>query len=378
MKQYLENIQLDFLIEKYGNDYKKEIQRLKNQSLVSDKFKTEFNKFYTSTEKEIIELEDYVSDQFSRLKIVRTQYSIIAQDLIFDSVFQKVYKTVEKLNYDLKDIPYFGTAISSEYNAFACSPPNSDEKLIVFESELFIIANLFSKIIAKSIPLEDKGKNIGFNLNESSLDAHLKTNKEVYEAFFDLMYNTSFLGEPSKTKQYFIEPLYTNLYLQFLNSFEIFVAGHEFGHIIAGHLNNSSSIKTICKKEIDLIETNWKEEFEADAIGLNILINSLDSTNLSPFCYAGADLFFSLLDIDERVYNFIKKGVDKKDEGSQTHPPAGERKKHIRYYLNNVLKDADKDAYNMFVDFLDMLIEKHWLRMKNDIIKEFKRQIENR
>ena len=187
------------------------------------------------------------------------------------------------------------------------------------------------------------------------------------------MFFTSYKREPSISPQYLLNNRYQRIHYEFLNSMELFIAGHEYGHIISGHLNNNSFKRKIKNVDIDVVKTNWEEEFEADSIGLNLLINSLDSSNFSPFCYLGAELFFTLLDIDERVFTFFKSGIELEDSGSESHPPVNERKKYIRQYFNDGLKGDDKLAYLRFSSYLDEIITILWTRLKDEIFSYSKK-----
>ena len=214
----------------------------------------------------------------------------------------------------------------------------------------------------------EEGESVGFSMDKSKFIEHLDNNENVLERFTELMFFASYKREPTETPQYFIDNKYQRIHYEFLNSMELFIAGHEYGHIIAGHLNNNVLKRKVKNSDIDIIQTNWKEEYEADAIGLNLMINSLDKSNFSPFCYLGADLFFSFLDIDERVYTFINHGYEQVDIGSDSHPPVNERKKYIRQYFNDGLKGDDKLAYMGFSSYIDDIIETLWERLKNEIV----------
>jgi hypothetical protein len=367
--EFLENIQLDCIKKRFGNDYEKEILRLVdfNSKLISDSFINRFKSFYNLSDHDITELSDLASENFRNIKVLNTKYSIHAQNLILDSLFQKIYNTVVRLKYTVQDTPFAGTAVSGEYNAFACIHPTSHEKLIVFESELIIVANLFCKIIALSIPIDIKDNNVGFSIDLKSLEEHLDRNKHIIEKFTELFYYTIYKGFPSNAKQYFIQSSHQKLFYELLNSFELFIIGHEYGHVLAGHLSNKVFIRKISGVNINIIETNWKEEFEADSIGLNLLLNSLDKSNLGPFCYLGPEIFFIFLDLIDRISSYLNEGLEISDAGSITHPPSVDRKLAIREYLNNSLKSDDYIAYRMVSDFVNDIANTLWNKLKNKI-----------
>jgi hypothetical protein len=370
--EFLENIQLDCIKERFGNDYKKEIRRLIdfNSKLISDSFTNKYKSFYNLSDQDITELSDLADENFTNIKVLNTKYSIHAQNLILDSHFQRIYDTVVKLKYSVQDTPFAGTAVSGEYNAFACEHPITHEKLIVFESELIIVANLFCKIIALSIPIDIKDNNVEFSIDLKTLEAHLEKNNHILEKFIELFYYTIYKGLPSNAKQYFIESTRQKLFYELLNSFELFIVGHEYGHVLAGHLSNKIFIRKISGINRNVIETNWKEEYEADSIGVILLLNSLDNSNLGPFCYLGPEIFFIFLDLIDRISSYINGGHELSDPGSSTHPPSVDRKLAVQEYMKNVLKSDNYKAYKVFSDFVNDITNTLWNKLKNKISVE--------
>jgi hypothetical protein len=243
--EFLESIQLDCLKNRYGSDYQKEIKKLTdfNSKLMPDSLTGKFKSYYNLTDCELKEMEDFAVNQIHVITVLNTKYSLLSQNLILDFLFKRINNTVVKLKYSVKDVPYSGTAVSGEYNAFACEHPTTHEKLIVFESELILLAVLFCKVITHSIPLETKEDSVGFSVDLIKLEEHLDENYDILERFIELFHNTIFKGHPSETRQYFIQPTHQKLYYELLNSFELFIIGHEYGHVIAGHLNNKTCIK---------------------------------------------------------------------------------------------------------------------------------------
>lgn len=364
--ELLESIQLECLRERFGNDYEKEIKKLTdfNSKLMPDFFTKKFKTFYNLSDNELNELKDFSEQNLKVITVINTKYSILAQNLILDFLFQRIYNTVVKLKYTVQCTPYAGTAVSGEYNAFACEHPTTHEKLIVFESELIIVADLFCKIIALAIPLDIKADNVGFSVDLKNLEEHLDKNNHILERFAELFYNTIYKGLPSHAKQYFIESSRQKLFYELLNSIELFIIGHEYGHVLAGHLSNQIFIRKISETNLNVIETNWKEEFEADSIGLNLLLNSLDNANLSPFCYMGPEMFFIFLDLIDRISSYMNGGLEVSDQGSVSHPPSIDRKMAIQDNLKRALSPDDYTAYEILSDFVNNITDMLWNKLK--------------
>lgn len=64
-----------------------------------------------------------------------------------------------------------------------------------------------------------------------------------------------------------------------------FVVAHEFGHLLAGHLDmpgaRSRMLPLQGGKEVDVIDKSWRQEYEADAIGFSLLVGGDHSTRSS-------------------------------------------------------------------------------------------------
>ena len=74
------------------------------------------------------------------------------------------------------------------------------------------------------------------------------------------------------------------LHYELLNSLELFIVGHEYGHIFAGHLDNAILVKSMFgDDEFSKIIPDWQMEYEADFYGVNLLVNLGESRNLLPF-----------------------------------------------------------------------------------------------
>lgn len=369
MKEYLENIQLGYLKDRYGENYKGEIERLAKQTLMSEDFSDKFKSHFKLSDNDLNQLMEYTHERYANIKVINTKYSLLSHDFVFDFYFQKISETVAKLNYYIKEVPFAGTAITKEFNAFACSHPITHEKLIIFEGELLVFANQFCKLIASSLPFETTSTSVILSTDIEIFKDHLKKNASIQERFDELIYHTIYRGLPSKSKPYFIDNSLFKVYFEFLNSFELFIVGHEYGHVLAGHLDGSCSMKKIASYKFNLIETNWNNEYEADSIGLRLLLNSLDNSNLAPYCYVGPELFFLLIDLLSRISSYMINGTEIRDQGSKSHPPAINRKIEIQKHFEHSLNCDDYIGYKMLINLIDSIIEILWENLKSKIRK---------
>ena len=108
-----------------------------------------------------------------------------------------------------------------------------------------------------------------------------------------------------------------------------FIIGHEYGHVIKGHLNERMKRTIKIKDEnLDVITLNWEQEYEADEFGmfLNIACTKEGENLIIPII--SAQLFFSVIDIIEKSISILQTGtiINRK---SESHPPPGLRVKKI-------------------------------------------------
>lgn len=115
-----------------------------------------------------------------------------------------------------------------------------------------------------------------------------------------------------------------------------------------------------------------KQEFDADGLGLPLMITSLDEQGREymDLSYCGADLFFSSYEVIERAKCILKNGTDdfywrdSKNNNARTHPPAEKRREHLR-------KIAEYQFGSKFLN-LSKLIEKIinvlWNKIRPELI----------
>ena len=107
-------------------------------------------------------------------------------------------------------------------------------------------------------------------------------------------------------------------------AWSFFFLGHEYGHIVRGHLDypNHSPIALNGKVNIQELEHSWSRELAADEIGVHLSTVAMHyGRQLSPaFGAAGAELFLSTLNVMERAVSILRCGDDSALR-LDSHPP---------------------------------------------------------
>lgn len=139
---------------------------------------------------------------------------------------------------------------------------------------------------------------------------------------------------------------------------EMFVVCHELAHHILGHLETSRRKSILVRNvQVEVPVSDWTQEFEADALGLKLLLNQIrDPYDLS-MTYAGIDFFFQIMILLEDFTQF---------QGSDTHPPASLRLKKIRDYAALHCPDeANRKILFKMANELEFLVAEVWNTFKS-------------
>jgi hypothetical protein len=300
------------------------------------------------------EYEEYVAEQITDRNFM-TEFDLptrfedpwgYLQMLKLASEIEKSISQIPYLAKKLRFHPLFGTLPYGNVNAAAVLIPKSKEYLVVFEPELFTFALLVSKLVTISIATivssgdgwEDRYTE--FCSNDEILAKTVLENPYMLDLFQDLLFAYILDGMPSSAHPYQSTGIHADLAGDLLHAMELFVMGHEYGHVLAGHLPNKSTIiQGLADRPRELLANIWGQELQADTIGLDLVFmaSALRGTNGElGKAFAGADLFFSIIDIVERSIGILRTG-DENQRPIPSHPPIVNRREHLRNYARERL-----------------------------------------
>ncbi len=333
------------------------------------------------------EFEDRTQEK-ANIKLPTKYETIINYGLILDfaDLIEKAIPALgfldkEKgVNHTLKDLnmnitrPVFGTLPAGSLNATSYGFSNG-ERLIVFESELMQFCNLISKIVAKAIPYNKEKGEGGFQFKEESILEQIEKNKEIFDHFKELIIGFVLTGYATSASQYILEAPFNKIADHLRLSMEVFVMGHEYAHILLRHLDSKETAKHALNSDgVFNILYSWQQEFDADRLGLPLMIVALDEQDRQyrDLSYCGADLFFSSYEIIEKAKSILKNGTDEfywkddKTDSLGTHPPSVKRREELR-------KTAEYQFGAKFLT-LSKLIEKIisvlWDKLRPELIEK--------
>ena len=242
----------------------------------------------------------------------------------------------------VKERVIIGTLPTGEINARAILTPNKNHYLIIFDSEIFNFANLLSKSIAYAMKPELAMGMMVLSMNIPDIEERLAEDESVLRRFSEPIISFILTGRVL-TAPYILKHPFSMMAKKLLDSMELFVMGHEYSHMILGHLNENN----LCASALPSLQKNtefhksWIQEFEADIKGVQIMSAACQSQGYHFLeSFLGVDFFFICSMLLERGINVLKTGEDElwkfdETEFSSTHPPILFRLNYIHQALKN-------------------------------------------
>ena len=296
-----------------------------------------------------------------------TKYEIPKWYGLLSRVIKEFDKVFEFLSYAPPKHYLFGTLPTNRVNGMAMTIPNNPYKLVILETGLFGFANLVCKVIATSfIFQETDSESLTFSTDIADCKNKIDTNPIIVERFYEVIVAYVAMGNPHYAKQYFLDKEYESVASLLRSGFEYFVFAHEFGHLIAGHLDdNEQKNYDLADSKTKEIVTNWAQEFEADFIGANILVNVMGQRGYDiSLSYWGIEVFFGCVDIVEKTLSILKTGTIDLESLSETHPPILMRRERIREIISRSFDEETSKSVISISEIVEEIINHLWTKIE--------------
>ena len=294
---------------------------------------------------------------------------------LITSIASEVEESLELVGRSLHHSPLFGTLPSGRVNGIAVSVPDTPHRLVILEDGLFGFTNLMCKAVASAFPDTEPHQDgkLGFSADENDVMACLAANPEVTNRFFEALVAYVVMGHPHKAPPYVARRNAMHLGAVLRESMQLFVIGHEYGHIVSGHLDGGKvSKQMVADGKMNIVATNWMQEIEADAIGLEVLGNVRMRQGYDlPLSLWGADAFFGCVDVVERTVSILREG-EISTRFSDSHPPTPLRREKIRQIISDNIDDEGKvEAILQLSKSVEIVIESIWKSIQPAIEKMY-------
>lgn len=243
---------------------------------------------------------------------------------------------------DMPVRPRFGTLASGQVNAMTIAVPGGGH-LVVLERQLLTFANLISKAIALALPVTSRAPDgtVGFGLSPDQVIAHLDADPTAVLRFAETVVAYVMYGRPTAAPSYILDRVeYQRLASTFRDSLELFVVGHEYAHVLAGHVGAGGrparglSAGSLAVTEVDY---GWLQEFEADITGARLGAAAMQrSDQVGPgFAFSGSEIYFCAMDVMDRAVSLLQFG-DESARRLGTHPPSDLRREMLRFSVTKL------------------------------------------
>lgn len=240
--------------------------------------------------------------------------------------------------------PVLGTLRTGQVNAMTIKVPGTNEFVVALDNQLFIFANLICKIIVPALRTTAGD----FDFDYERLERRIVENQEISELFVELVLGFAQQGRVAMRRPYVVDPNQAEVAGYLERSMELFIIGHEYGHVVNGDLNDSSEHvrRAVASHDVETLDYSWRQEFKADQHGLTVSILSIVPSDTEAarrqagslvFASGGGDLFFTAIDIMDRATSLLRTG----DETRLTigsHPPAAQRRTAHREHLKILMR----------------------------------------
>jgi hypothetical protein len=271
----------------------------------------------------------------------------------------QIFNVARQLNCPLPAQPLVGTMPTGDIHAYTVPVPEdmrageSDaDHLIIFDWQFFLFVHLFSKAIAGALtaaPSPEYGTEFwSLSWDEDDIRRKIERDPSVAEGFTDLLVSYATTGRPGDSRVYTSPEAFQRSRLGPGNramaaiiraSMELFVMGHEYGHIAQ---RNSAAAGMVRLRWVGYdgpdadspAVRSHLAELDADGYGLRLasLAARPRYRNLT-LEYIGADAYFSGLDMMRRALCVLTLGRVAGMDG-ETHPSARDRRGVLRRSLS--------------------------------------------
>ncbi len=178
--------------------------------------------------------------------------------------------------------PLIGHLQTGQLNAVSMRVPGrSGAYLVLFEDQMPLFATKLSKAVAWAVPHDPADANgmMNFKMSVRDVTERIETDPEVADRFADIIITYAVTGSLNQAGQHLMPPGYFNFAHQLCDSLEYFVLGHEYAHILLGHLETTAARKGVLSAtEAEALAYSWQQELDADWLAWSCRSTRVSST----------------------------------------------------------------------------------------------------
>jgi hypothetical protein len=278
-------------------------------------------------------------------------------------------KAAKQQNLNVPRLPVYGSLPVGQLNAMAIRVPESGEHLIAFQDGVFSFANMLTKAVASSFPFKGEsadgewqkfsGRLWGFQWGWFRNDEPLRRLGEFLHMYL-------VFGDARQAEQYLVrDPFHLPAFI-LREGFELFIFGHELGHVIAGHLGSAPEEphKLGAGELVEASTWDWDMELEADAVGMRLALQAMLNNGCDiTLSYCGIDMAFSAMEILDLANSTLLHGKAIPAPSSETHPRPAVRRAFLRDLLRQQIGEKDAKQPIKRAEILEEVLHQMWWRI---------------
>ncbi len=307
-----------------------------------------------------------------------TKYQELHSFSSVNYLLEELLKASEIGGYRLDIRPEICTVSTNSVNACTLTL-ETGESVIIVEEDIMSFIHLFTKIFSQCLEITDKSDGItSFSANKIDIINKIEKDPKILERFKDFLCSYVIEGSPRKSKQYLMEADTKYWFCTYLMiSAELFLVGHELGHIIAGHNTKRIKVGYFTQEDGNAINKNWEKELEADQIGMHLAMQAMAFKGFkADFCYLGIETFFIVQEIALKAFKILKDGNEDISKIFSTHPPNTIRRELTRESLRRLT--SDENEYNAAIHVPNLIndtMEYLWGKTKDIFYAEYQKKL---
>jgi hypothetical protein len=313
-------------------------------------------------------LRDVLTEKWEAAAAERpSRFEDISTYIILSDLAKRIEETATEGGIQLPLRPIFGTLALGQFNAMAIRVPGTSDHIIAFQAGVFGFINLLSKAVAASFPLEEGDDAIRFSTDPEDVDDLLDRNPEPVSRFQQFVDAYVLDGDPHEAEQYLLTGAPTELASLLLDSAELFVMGHEYAHIINGHLAEDALLHHApLGTDVEVVPRALEQEFEADTLGLELSIATMMRTRQVDvsLSFFGVYLIFSAMEVVDRAVSMLRPDIKPSSSADETHPAPDVRRAYLALWLAKMTNEETAVGALQLGEQIQRTLDALWQRVE--------------